>query len=108
MIRQFHLLTIEKEGNLLSKCIGISIDSTKWYIQAHPPTFISMTEKGDIEACPDVLDDSQDETSKEGSLRVLSRTKSAASAKDPGPPPDGGVHAWTQVLAGHLIVLITW
>lgn len=27
---------------------------------------------------------------------------------DPGPPPDGGVTAWLQVLAGHLICFITW
>jgi hypothetical protein len=26
----------------------------------------------------------------------------------PGPPPDGGVLAWLQVLAGHLMCFITW
>lgn len=27
---------------------------------------------------------------------------------DPGPPPDGGITAWLQVLAGHLMCFITW
>ncbi|KAI1799737.1 putative monocarboxylate permease [Daldinia bambusicola] len=27
---------------------------------------------------------------------------------DPGPPPDGGLQAWLQVLAGHLINALTW
>ena len=27
---------------------------------------------------------------------------------DPGPPPDGGLLAWSQVLAGHLICSVTW
>ena len=39
--------------------------------------------------------------------KVLSRTISRISI-DPGPPPDGGLVAWTQALMGHLIVLNTW
>ena len=27
---------------------------------------------------------------------------------EPGPPPDGGMTAWLQVLAGHLMCFITW
>ncbi len=72
-----------------------------------------MTEKVDVEAYPGVVNDPQDETIntetiKERRLRFLSRTKSAANWKDPGPPPDGGALAWMQVLSGHLVVLITW
>ncbi len=40
--------------------------------------------------------------------RVLSRTRSTASWIDPGPPPDGGLRAWTQVCMGHLTVCTTW
>lgn len=28
--------------------------------------------------------------------------------EDPGTPPDGGVIAWSQVLAGHLMCFVTW
>ncbi|KAM5350251.1 hypothetical protein ACJ41O_006756 [Fusarium nematophilum] len=28
--------------------------------------------------------------------------------KDPGPPPDGGLQAWLQVVAGHLLVFNSW
>ena len=40
--------------------------------------------------------------------KVLSRTRSRCSYIDPGPPPDGGLTAWTQALCGHLIVANTW
>lgn len=39
--------------------------------------------------------------------QALSRT-STKSSWNPGPPPDGGMKAWTAVAAGHLIVLNTW
>ena len=40
--------------------------------------------------------------------RVVSRTRSKTSWTDPGPPPDGGITAWTQVLMTHLVVFNTW
>ncbi|KAL8683798.1 MAG: hypothetical protein Q9186_000286 [Xanthomendoza sp. 1 TL-2023] len=43
-----------------------------------------------------------------GVERVLSRIASRSSQPDPGPPPDGGLHAWTQSLMAHLIVFNTW
>ena len=39
--------------------------------------------------------------------KVLSRTISRISI-DPGPPPDGGLGAWTQAGMAHLIVFNTW
>ena len=48
----------------------------------------------------------------EGSLKsirqVLSCTRSRASYIDPGPPPDGGLRAWIQVLLCHLTIFNTW
>jgi len=35
-------------------------------------------------------------------------TTASPPATDPGPPPDGGINAWLQVLAGHLILINTW
>ena len=29
-------------------------------------------------------------------------------SNDPGPPPDGGLRAWLQILAGHLVNALTW
>lgn len=43
-----------------------------------------------------------------GLERVLSRIASRSSYPDPGPPPDGGLQAWTQSLMGHLVVFNTW
>ena len=78
-------------------------------IEAYPEaTSSSISENGDIGAYPDATHDPQPETMRERSLRVLSRTRSAASWKDPGPPPDGGVFAWIQVLVGHLTIMNTW
>lgn len=43
-----------------------------------------------------------------GMDRIISRITSRASYPDPGPPPDGGLQAWTQALMGHLVVFNTW
>jgi MFS family permease len=34
--------------------------------------------------------------------------RSNASIPDPGPPPDGGMKAWTQAFMGHFVVFNTW
>ena len=47
-------------------------------------------------------------SSQGGILRTLSKTLSRTSTIDPGPPPDGGLKAWTQALMGHLVVFNTW
>ena len=38
--------------------------------------------------------------------RIIS-SRSAASF-DPGPPPDGGVTAWTQAIMAHFVIFTTW
>lgn len=44
----------------------------------------------------------------QGILSALSNTISLSSYIDPGPPPDGGLTAWTQAIVGHLVVFNTW
>lgn len=39
-----------------------------------------------------------------GVTRILTKS----SWKDPGPPPNGGVMAWTQAIMAHLVVFNTW
>lgn len=41
-------------------------------------------------------------------LTRIITTRSNASVIDPGPPPDGGLKAWTQAFMGHLVVFNTW
>lgn len=41
-------------------------------------------------------------------IRTLSRRSATLSQRDPGPPPDGGVVAWTQVALCHLTIFSTW
>ncbi|KAK4164652.1 major facilitator superfamily domain-containing protein [Cladorrhinum sp. PSN259] len=40
--------------------------------------------------------------------RVLTRQSTKKSNWDPGPPPDGGVKAWTAVFCAHLVITNTW
>lgn len=40
--------------------------------------------------------------------RTLSRRSQASSWQDPGPPPDGGLQAWTQAACAHLTIFSTW
>ncbi|KAF2742052.1 MFS general substrate transporter, partial [Sporormia fimetaria CBS 119925] len=39
--------------------------------------------------------------------QILSH-RSNAPIGDPGPPPDGGLKAWTQAIMGHLVIFNTW
>jgi hypothetical protein len=68
-----------------------SVDCVKWPAAALEPA-----------------DEFHGKTIEEGNGKQLGREKSAASWKDPGPPPDGGLRAWTQVLVGHLVIMNTW
>lgn len=45
-----------------------------------------------------------------GLSTMLSKAISRTSTKsfNPGPPPDGGLQAWTMAICGHLIVVTTW
>jgi MFS family permease len=42
------------------------------------------------------------------SLAKTITARSNASVVDPGPPPDGGLKAWTQSFMGHFVVFNTW
>ena len=68
-------------------------------------------QSGDVKAPARGLDgkDSEASNGSGGVLaRVLSRTQSRCSYIDPGPPPDGGLRAWTQAFMTHLVVFNTW
>ncbi|KAJ9667777.1 hypothetical protein H2201_001963 [Coniosporium apollinis] len=40
--------------------------------------------------------------------RIITGRSVASSWKDPGPPPDGGVTAWTQAVMAHIVISNTW
>ncbi|TVY33068.1 Aspyridones efflux protein [Lachnellula subtilissima] len=65
--------------------------------------FLSLAEKGDIEAYP--IPNNEMCGEKE---TAVTRTSTKSSWKDPGPPPDGGMSAWAQAIFGHLVVMNTW
>ena len=62
----------------------------------------------DVETAEEKIQTQELTTSGSIMEKVLSRTRSRSSYIDPGPPPDGGLTAWTQALCGHLIVANTW
>ncbi|KAK0517480.1 hypothetical protein JMJ35_000635 [Cladonia borealis] len=69
------------------------------------------TQSEDVKAAARGLDDEKIEAinGSGGVLaKVLSRTQSRCSYIDPGPPPDGGLRAWTQAFMTHLVVFNTW
>lgn len=43
-----------------------------------------------------------------GTSLPVARSDTRASRHDPGPPPDGGLRAWVQVLMGHLVLVNGW
>ncbi len=56
----------------------------------------------------DATNNDNSKDSFQGIRQVLSRTRSRTSYVDPGPPPDGGLQAWTQVILAHLTIFNTW
>ena len=56
-----------------------------------------------------VFNEACNDHEKAGSLlvRILSRIRSDDNF-DPGPPPDGGLRAWSIAFAAHLIMFNTW
>lgn len=40
--------------------------------------------------------------------RIITGRSVASSWKDPGPPPDGGITAWTQAVMAHIVISNTW
>lgn len=81
----------------------ISVHSSESSAQGQQ--YMSMTEKGDIEAYPDEINEPQNTDYDQE--RVVTRT-STKSSWNPGPPPDGGAKAWTQAAMGHLVIMNTW
>jgi MFS family permease len=47
-----------------------------------------------------------DSTSEIG--RETDKSNSSAETATLAPPPDGGFHAWAQVVSGHFVVALTW
>jgi len=52
-------------------------------------------------------DTCQTADSKKNPLDRIITSRSAVSY-DPGPPPDGGVVAWTQAFMAHFVIFTTW
>lgn len=69
--------------------------------------FRAIAEPGSVRL-QEKTDSSNTQNNNHGILKVLSRTISRSSYIDPGPPPDGGLTAWTQAIVGHLVVFNTW
>lgn len=61
------------------------------------PPLMSSTDAWPINVAPD-LEEKHEKAS------IVTRT----DFKDPGPPPDGGLNAWLQVLSAHLVLFNTW
>jgi len=57
----------------------------------------------------DTLSKAPTNASQGGALaKTLSLVRTRESGRDPGPPPDGGFKAWTQVALAHLVIFNTW
>ena len=79
-----------KKGKDTATSIGDDIEATSLH-NVRPTEELSRTESKRSNAI----------------ARVASRL-STRSTKDPGPPPDGGLLAWTQILCAWFAVLNTW
>nr|POE48086.1 aspyridones efflux protein apdf [Quercus suber] len=54
------------------------------------------------------LDEKPGSSRSQSPVRSITNRSHASSVRDPGPPPDGGLTAWTQCFLVHLTVFSTW
>lgn len=71
------------------------------------PQYMDVFVEDEVEGGRDVTSQPKDKGTSKAS-RVLSRISTRGSWIDPGPPPDGGLHAWLQVACGHMVIICTW
>jgi predicted MFS family arabinose efflux permease len=72
------------------------------------PNSASTTREEEIERIPTHVSSLARPKNPLTSLAKTLTARSNASVIDPGPPPDGGVKAWTQSFMGHFVVFNTW
>ncbi|KAF2703404.1 MFS general substrate transporter, partial [Pleomassaria siparia CBS 279.74] len=81
-------------------------------IASHPDVNDSEIDSTNSSSHPDILKTSiQTQANKNsigGALTKVLTARSNASVRDPGPPPDGGLNAWTMAFMGHFVVFNTW
>lgn len=97
---------VEKAEDDLS--IHSSSSSSHRYSESRSVNDKNVAHGDGLQGQEDVVEFTKVDT-KRGALRLaISRISTKSSWKDPGPPPDGGLKAWTQVLMGHLVIMNTW
>ncbi|KAL2009225.1 hypothetical protein VTN00DRAFT_7419 [Thermoascus crustaceus] len=63
----------------------------------------------EVEGTKNALSKAPTNASQGGALaRTISLVRTRESGRDPGPPPDGGIKAWTQAGLAHLVIFNTW
>ncbi|KAK0668388.1 major facilitator superfamily domain-containing protein [Cercophora samala] len=100
-----HSLTITKRDN--------DTDSSSPTSQSPPMKPVREKTDGASTTDTDSDDDDDDVTPpplESGGVlsRTISRLTRQSTNYDPGPPPDGGVKAWTAVFCAHLVITNTW
>jgi MFS family permease len=94
--------------------VGTARDPEKGAItEAAPPDSRPNTLDEDIEQTAEELHEpdegkKQRDNEEPALARIATRRSAASSWIDPGPPPDGGLTAWLQVLCTHLTIFTTF
>lgn len=85
----FHHGSAEKNGRVISPCSSFNNDDDN---QATISRTISQ----------------RDNIPSSALARTLTLVRTRESTRDPGPPPDGGIVAWSQIFLAHLVMVNTW
>lgn len=88
-----------------------STGSSKFSISSHDPYAVEHASYQDKNKPHDDPPQTSSVELKRTASNVLSKVASrmtTISIPEPPPPPDGGLHAWTQVACGWIVILTTW
>lgn len=83
-------------------------ESETYNAQIHEKHSMHAQHSADEESGIEPNNLSQVPTNASALTRTLSIVRTRESGKSLGPPPDGGLQAWTQVALAHLVIFNTW
>ncbi|KAJ4993468.1 transporter MCH4-like protein 6 [Stagonosporopsis vannaccii] len=89
----------------------VSNTNNNLYAPSHTSSEHGSSSEEEISRIPTHTSHHSRTTKSKNALSTLAKTitaRSNASVIDPGPPPDGGLKAWTQSFMGHFVVFNTW
>lgn len=98
----------QQEKEEYSHSLAEEADTRAWPNTEDDDLERSISQSAPVEPAEAYVEEHKSQPPSNILARTISRRSAASSLFDPGPPPDGGAVAWTQVLCTHLTIFSTF